>query len=250
MKKIIFLLIVISLFTTSAVLAQDEDLRLKPSADDWGFSFNLNGLITDLTLQSKTDMLGKPTIFVRHYVKDDIALRFGIGINSVRQKTIRKDSVPQIPAFVEFDSLFSRFDVALTFGVEKHLNTMRRLDPYVGAEAQLQLIGKQTSSWNYDVTSSSGTTNIEGERKIDGGTGIGVLALCGFNYFISERMSLGAEYRFGYYYLKTGGNFSESEITTPPTGSVTSVFNKGTAEERDSGFQVSSSANIIFSIFF
>ena len=250
MKKAQGLIMAIILFSITTLKAQEEDLRLKPIKGDWGFSFNLSGLITDLQLNANKDMLGNSTLFVRHYLLDDLALRAGFGINSIRTKSIRKDSVPQIPAFVEFDSLFSRFDLALSFGVEKHIESMRRLDPYVGAEVMLQFIGKENSSWNYNVTSASGTTSIEGERKVDGGFGIGVLALAGFNYFITEKISLGAEYRFGYYSMKFGGNFSESEITTPPTGSVSSVFNKGTAENRLSGFEVSSSANIIFSIFF
>ena len=127
---------------------------------------------------------------------------------------------------------------------------MRRLDPYFGGEFVLSFIGKETVSWNQVTTETSGTTTIEGERKTDGGVGFGVFGIAGFNYFIANHVSLGAEYRFGYNYLKTGGNFSESVITTPSSGSPTNTFNKGTDELKSAGFQVNSTASIIFSIFF
>lgn len=228
----------------------EPEKRLKPSEGDWGFTFNLTGLITNLELRSNEDLIGNQILFFRHYLKDDLAIRAGFGLTTNRQKSMRKDSLRQIPAFVEFDSLFSRSDVAISFGVEKHLDHLRRLDPYFGGELLFQIIGKENVSYNRNETTTAGTTSLEGERKVDGGFGIGLYGIAGFNYFITERISLGAEYRFGYNFLKTGGNFSESEITTPPSGSVTSVFNKGTAEERISGFAVNSTANIIFSIFF
>ena len=249
-KKIALALSFIALIISVSQAHEEEKKRLKPSEGDWGFTFNLSGIITDLKLNGNKDMIGNEILFFKHYLKDDLAIRLGLGINTTSVKTVRKDSVRQIPAFVEFDSTYSRNDWALSFGIEKHLDHLRRLDPYFGGELSLQFIGKEKSSWNTEQTESSGTTTIEGERKMDGGTGVGLFGIAGFNYFITERISLGGEYRFGYSYLKVGGNFSESEITTPPSGSVISYFNKGAAEERTSGLSVRSSANIVFSIFF
>ena len=236
--------------TDKAIESKSTDKkRLKPVEGDFGLTFNLSGIITDLQLNGNKDMIGNEILFFKYYLKDDLALRLGLGYNSNRQKVFRKDSLAGI-AEVEFDSVYSHGAVAVSFGIEKHIDHLKRLDPYFGAELGLQFISKEKTSWNEIRTESAGITTIEGERVIDGGFGMGIFGLVGFNYFITKSISLGAEYRFGYNYLKTGGNYKESEITTPPTGSVTSDFSKGRAEFRESGFIVNSTANIVFSIFF
>lgn len=249
MKKYLALIIVV-LCLSSNLFSQEEEPRLKPVEKEWGFGFNLTGLISDLKLEGNTDMTGQPILFFRRYLKDDLALRLGFGLNTTKNSTLQKDSLRQISAFVEFDSVYSSSDISISMGIEKHIDKMRRLDPYFGGEFVLSFIGKETASWNQVTIETSGTTTIEGERKTDGGVGFGIFGIAGFNYFIANHVSLGAEYRFGYNYLKTGGNFSESVITTPSSGSPTNTFNKGTAELKSSGFQVNSTASIIFSIFF
>ncbi len=253
MKKLLVLSLLFISFSFAS-FAQEEgekdESRLQPVAKDWGMSFNISGLISDFALNGTEDQTGRPILFAKHYLKDDLALRLGFGLNTVRNTSTNKDSLRQSGAFVEYDSIFSRNDFSLSFGIEKHLNHMRRIDPFFGGELAMTFIGKENISWNQTITDPSGTTTIEGERKTDGGTGIGVYGIAGFNYFIANHISIGAEYRFGYYYLKTGGNFSESVITTPSSGSPTNVFNKGTDELKSSGFQVSSTASILLSIFF
>ena len=254
MKKI-KLLSALILFTSFSLFAQDGDgdkdeSRLQPVAKDWGLSFNISGLISDFTVKGTEDQTGRPILFAKRYLKDDLALRMGFGLNTVRVTSTNKDSLRQSGAFVEYDSVFSRNDFSISLGIEKHLNHMRRIDPYFGGELAMTFIGKENISWNESITDPSGKTTIEGERKTDGGIGIGAYGIAGINYFIGDHLSLGAEYRFGYYYLKTGGNFSESVITTPSSGSPTNVFNKGTEEVKNAGFQVSSTASILLSIFF
>lgn len=249
MTRYLSMILILAAFSLNA-FGQEEESRLKPVAKNWGFTFSLTGLIDNLKLEGAKDQTGQPILFFRRYLKDDLALRAGFGLNTYRNTSVRKDSIRQIPAFVEYDSVYSRNDVSFVAGIEKHIGTMRRLDPYFGGEFMLTLIGKETISWNETRTETSGKTTIEGERKIDGGTGIGVFGIAGFNYFIADHISLGAEYRFGYSYLKQGGNFSESIITTPSSGSPTNTFNRGTQEFRDTGFEVNSTANIILSIFF
>lgn len=247
-----FFLIYASAQETEQVKSEDTDRstsdRLKAEDGNWGFTFNLSGLINNLTLESNTDMLGHEIIFVRKYLRDDIALRVGFGLNSMRETTNLKDSLNL--ADIEFDSVFSRTDVLVSAGVEKHLANLRRLDPYIGAEFILQFIGKEKYTWNETRTEPIGTTEIEGEYKLDGGTGIGAFALLGFNYFLAKNISVGAEYRFGYNYIKMGGAFSESLRTIPPSGSANTSYSQGTKERKSSGFEVNSSGNIIFSIFF
>ena len=230
--------------------AAGEETRLKPVAKEWALTFGLTGLINNLQLEGSGSITGHPIIFVKRYIKDDLALRLGFGLNTVRNTTIIKDSLPQLSAFSEFDSVYKRNDISFTGGIEKHLGRHRRIDPYFGGELMLQFLGKQTSSWNQVITETAGKTTVEGEYKTDGGLGAGIFGILGFNYFIADHISLGAEYSFGYANIKTGGNFSESVITTPSSGSATSSFRKGSLENRSTGFGVNSTANIIFSVFF
>lgn len=229
---------------------QTEEKRLKPVAKNWGMTFNITGLIDDFRLEGNKDMNGQPILFFKRYLKDDLALRLGFGLNTIKNTSTKKDSVRLLSAFVEFDSIYARNDVSFSFGVEKHLDHMRRLDPYFGGELLIDFIGKETISWTQVTNETAGKTTLEGERKTDGGLGIGVFAIAGFNYFITDHMSLGAEYRFGYASVKTGGNFSESIIVTPASGSPSNIYNKGTDLSKSSGFEVNSSANVVFSIFF
>lgn len=248
MKKAIAICLVIC--SSTLLSAQEEEIRLKPVEKNWGFTFNLSGFINDIKLEGNRDQTGQPILFVRRYLRDDLALRAGFGLNTLKNTTVHKDSLRQIASFVEFDSVFTRNDVSFSAGIEKHIGTMRRLDPYFGGEILFQFLGKETTTWERTTTETAGKSTVEGEKKTDGGIGFGIFGIAGFNYFIADHISLGAEYRFGYAYLKTGGNFSESIINTPISGSPTNTFNKGVDEYRTSGFEVNSTANIILSIFF
>ncbi|HAW52595.1 MAG TPA: hypothetical protein DCX54_09765, partial [Flavobacteriales bacterium] len=157
----------LSLFTliSGASFGQEEEKRLKPSEGDWGFTFNLSGIVTDLKLNGNQDAIGNEILFDKHYLKDDLALRLGLGYNSNRQKTFRKDSLPGVSE-VEFDSTYSHGALALSLGIEKHLDHLRRLDPYFGGELGLQFIGKEKITWNELIKESAGETTVEGERKI------------------------------------------------------------------------------------
>jgi len=223
--------------------------RLKPMEKDWGFSFNLTGLISDLKLEGNEDMIGNDILFFRHYLKDNLALRLGLGVRSVSNSTIRKDSLNS--AFISFDSTYSRFDFSISGGIEKHVGDFRRLDPYFGAQLMLEFRGKEKYEWD-EIRNESPTvsTSITNEKTVEGGTNFGLLGIVGFNYFIAQNVSLGAEYNIGYTYLKTGGNYSEFRTETPSSGSSTSTKKEGSLEYTNSGFQINSTANIVFSIFF
>ena len=126
--------------------AAGEETRLKPVAKEWALTFGLTGLINNLQLEGSGSITGHPIIFVKRYIKDDLALRLGFGLNTVRNTTIIKDSLPQLSAFSEFDSVYKRNDISFTGGIEKHLGRHRRIDPYFGGELMLQFLGKQTRS--------------------------------------------------------------------------------------------------------
>ena len=137
--------------------------RLKPMKSDWGFGFNVTGLIDNIKLENNEDVIGNSLLFFRHYLKDDLVLRLGVGAKRESNNTVRKDSLNG--AFVQFDSSYTRFDFSLSGGIEKHFGNMRRLDPYIGGQFMIVFQGKENYDWN-EVRNESPTvsTSITNEK--------------------------------------------------------------------------------------
>ena len=60
---------------------------------DWGVTFNVNGLINDVQLSSLDGVNGNPAIQIRKFIKPDIALRVGFGLNSFNRNYNVVDSL-------------------------------------------------------------------------------------------------------------------------------------------------------------
>jgi opacity protein-like surface antigen len=263
MKKVIFACIV-ALGLSSAAQAQ-----LKPEAGSVGFGFRINGIAntaltnwsnTHLAGQSLVDplgLLGAPTavtdlvpqemFFGRYYIASDLALRVGLGINSLSAKTSSTDTIIATPTTT--DTKTSAFSFGINLGVEKHFaSAAEKLDPYAGAQLSFASLGavKQTAESNTGGTSPfSSTVN----NSIAGGSSVGFDLLGGFNYFFTDNFALGAEFSWGYHSVKMGGDYTtESSFTSG--GVTTTASGAGNATRSQSGFRVGSTAGVNASIFF
>ncbi len=250
MRKLIiaFTLILASTFITNA--QQDT---LKPVKGDWGFSLNISGLIDNIKIESIQDPNGNYSIFARHYLKDDQAIRIGFGLNYLKESTLFEDSVNNSAgnrAFREVDSTQSRFDFSISIGIEKHLGKTKRLDPYVGGELLIARLGNQKQTIDSNITDITGTDKFDRVIQLDGGFAFGIGGIAGFNYFFSKNISLGAEFAYAFTFVKSGGDFSVSENFTPVNGLSTSSFNNGKAENSRTSIGGVTTGSIMLSFFF
>lgn len=234
-------------------IAQTDTTRVqqvKPAQGDWGMVLNLTGLIDDIRLNNFQDSIGNNTILIKHYRKEDLVYRIGIGINMYSRKVSTEDSLKVNQQLLDKDSVFKQSAYSFSFGLEKHLGNSRRLDPYLGLQAMVGLIGKTKIEVDSKYIGNTGTSTIDRDYVVDGGSMFGLHLIGGFNYFVAERFSIGAEYMLGYTYRKTGGNYSDTVIDTPVNGSSSSTLDKGELAVRDSELSPSGAANITLSYFF
>lgn len=248
MKKAIVVAPLILLFT----LTHAQKDTLKSTAKDWGIVLNLNGLINNITLTNALDVNNNAMVFAKHHLTNQEVLRLGIGINTIRDKWSSTDSITLNSgnrAEYQLDSLEKRSNFSLAVGVEKHLGNSRRLDPFVGAEMIIGRIGKTKIDVNSTTTDATGTAKSQKIIQQDGGFSFGLRLLTGFNFFITEKMSLGAEINFGYLYETSGGDISESTVDTPVSGAQSTSFVKSNAVSSSGGL-LHSSSGLLFSYFF
>ncbi len=243
------LTIVLSLtFVVGIAQNEEDDKRVKPVEGDWGFVLNMTGLIDQIGLNTPNDALGQSTILARYYSSDDLVFRLGLGFNTINRTQTTKDSIGL--SEVTVDSTFKKSNFTFTLGIEKHLGTTRRLDPYIGVELALSTIGKT----NIDKTTTDKVGSNESKTEIiyteDGGIGFGINGIVGFNYFVAERFALGAEYRLGYLYVKEGGNFSETTTFTPINGNATTSFREGENTSKASSLNIQGDLNLTLSYYF
>lgn len=249
MKKLIMIL---SLIVFSTVLFAQEE-TLKGQEGDWGLSINISGIINDIRLENDKDANGNYMVFARKYLKDDVALRIGLNVTSDRNKWTTEDSLSLASgsrALQTVDSSKTRFDFSVLVGYEKHMTGTKRLDPYFAAELMIGRIGNTKTDATTTLKDVTGTDKTDYTRQQDGGFTMGLGLVAGFNYFIAPKFSLGAEFGFAYTYIKSGGNYSESTVNTPISGSQTSTFILGKQEQSNNTIGISSTSGIVLSYFF
>jgi len=250
MKKIT---IAFTLILASTFIVNAQQDTLKSRDGDWGFVLNLTGLIDNISLGNVTDGNNNNSILAKHHLTNDKVLRLGFGLKSVSDNWLLEDSITLSSgnrALQTIDSTESRLDFSLSVGYEKHLGNTRRLDPYLGGEIVIGRIGGTKIDASTDITDVTGTEKIQQITQIDGGFNFGLNFIAGFNYFFAERISIGAEINLGYLFSSTGGDKSDSRVTTPVSGAEITSFSSSKSKASSKGFNVNSTAGLMLSFFF
>lgn len=254
--KLKFPLIIISVFLFSSLsIAQNDSNSSKysspeffPKKGDMGTTLLMSGLIDNIQLESQSVELGKNILFLRYYLEDDLVLRLGLGIDFRNYKNEVADSVGL--SLVTGDSLNRMTTFNISGGIEKHLESSNRLDPYVFGQLNLTFVGKEVTEINAAVNTSAGTGRVEQTIKTDGGFGIGLVVGGGLNYFIAKRFSLGTELGLVLQYSNIGGTTSNNTITTPINGNSSSDFKTSDDQVKLTEIKVNTNALINLSYFF
>lgn len=220
------LILIFSVFTAFGLNAQETENNesYTPKAGTFGLSLVVNGLIDNIQFEPQKNVGGLPLFLGRYYIKDDLVLRGGFGLQLNSRTRSTADSVGN--TLVEVDSSSSNYIISISGGIEKHLKATKRLDPYLYSQLELSFIGKFKEDIEEREISNAGTAKVERNIKADGGFGLGIVGGFGFNYFIARNFSIGSELGLAIQYANVGGTISDNQITTPVNGSSSSVFTK------------------------
>lgn len=243
----------------------------KPVKGDWGLGFRLTGL-NFVSIDALRDGLGNPQIFGRRYLSDKYAVRatFGLNLNNTESQFSTQYVAfagGRFPNNTLVDSLNKSTGSGMTFslspGFEWHLSsTNSKLDPYVGVELPIMLKGATTeetqskfSYFDQGRNQQIYAQDLKVKTVRDGGLGIGLNLVGGFNYFFTDHIAIGAEYAFGLANQTLGGDYTftrKGPIT--PTSDLGFVINvdetiKGKEYDTETGVGVRSQGGIILSIF-
>jgi len=219
-----------------------------PTKGDIGLGFSIDGLIDNINLNSRNNEYGENILFGRYYWKNDVVLRLGLGINLDRTKREQADSVGS--TWVEKDSTVSQMLINVSLGIEKHLPTTNRLDPYLFSQLDLTFIGKRNTDINVRENTSVGVGRDDRTIKRDGGTAIGWVNGAGFNYFLTKNFSIGTELALQIQFITEGGTVTDNRVITPINGSVTNNFERREDQLNRTQIQVNPNALINVSYFF
>lgn len=232
----------------SAQTTKNDQVDFLPKEGDFGASIILDGLIDNIRLTSNTNNYGQNILFAKYYLKDDLVLRggFGLTVNSINRESADSAGV----LLVEVDSSRSNYNVNISGGIEKHLKASKRLDPFVFAQMDLTFIGKTKTDSERRIISTVGTNTTTREIVADGGLAFGLQAGGGFNYFLSQRFSIGSEIALRLQYVKLGGTTSDNTTTSAGNVNITSSFESREDITKTTTINVQPNALINLSYFF
>lgn len=225
-----------------------KNLTRLPRGGDVGFTFNFIGFLDTISIGSFKDHIGNDALLMRYYLDDRSALRWGFGFNSDNEKVSRVDSVGS--SQVDSSITYKRTDFFISPGYEKHFISGKNLDPYLASVVSIGKIGRTKVRSMVTATDTTGKSLSDITFDMDGGYSIGINLIAGFNYFFSEKISIGAEYGFGINTSRYGGDWTLVIIDTPASGSQTVKRQVGSQSVSATKFKMNSNAGIMLSYFF
>ncbi len=255
--------------------------QMKPEAGTIGFSFDVTGLAavtfnnfgasaisgqpiadpgtTGLLPATVDALVPQSMLFGRYYISSSMAIRAGLGINSMNTKTNDVDSTGNPGQIMTTDMSMGAFSFGLNAGIEKHFATSAaKLDPYAGAQISFAMLGKINAESVANTSDQTTTPVVFGDvttvtHEWDGGTGFGLDLIAGFNYFFSDFFALGAETSWGFGSAGVGGAWTMNthvDLNDPAVTDPVDVSDRAEFKVSTSGFRVAATGGIYASIFF
>lgn len=169
--------------------------------------FSLEG---GLSINSLSNTFSAPTLRLRYFAAENIAVRLGIQYNSASSTTNHYGvTALGIPTADSTGTEMNKTAMTwISIGGSYHFSQLERLDPYVALDVMIGM-GSSTDEWtDYDGVGFMKGTSALIESK-SSGLGVGVSA--GFDYYFAENVFIGAE--LGMTYMSSndkGGTWSST----------------------------------------
>jgi hypothetical protein len=218
-----------------------------------------NSLLGDATIEDPADIFGfggtpvllsslvpQNVLLLKYYLDDDLAARFTLGINSFSQKNVTSDST-FFSTFDENETKLSALSFGIGAGIESHVGSSAKADPYVGAELQIAMLGAIKYTQTFTSTRDDFLQNIDREVQYPGGLGLGLNLLGGFNCFFSDNISVGGEVGIGFNTVRIGGDWTDDSTNSTTSGNTTTTIttnDEGQFKSSSSGIGVSTLAEL------
>ncbi|MCO6499558.1 MAG: hypothetical protein J5I47_04155 [Vicingus serpentipes] len=245
-KKVLF---VAALFIGATTFAQDgltskKGEAILPEAGDWAIGFDANpflnyfgnmfsGYTGQNTLSGATWNSNSNAILNNNntmaltgkYFKDETTayrgkVRIGLGGDSQTnlQDTATGSTLPGTGAIENKISNSNGFSFVVGAGLEKRKGSTR-LQGYYGADFLFGLIGGGSTTYEYGATMDSLNVQFRGivpgsrntEEKNGNTMALGLNGFIGVEYFVAPKISIGAEYGYGFSMSSTGANETSTE---------------------------------------
>jgi opacity protein-like surface antigen len=214
MKKVAILFTILILVGS---ISFGQDIPPGPSAGSKGMLFSFSGLsalgASEYNLGGNTYGLG-----LKLFLSDYMAVRAGVQLGLLSKKT------PANPpaGWISVDATSSDNTFGVGGAIELHF-TKSRISPYFGAGIMFST--ESTESKTSDTAPAGGTLTQTTIKNAGGATSIGIGALLGVEYYVTNGVSLSAEYQLGF----TSTSNKDVEVSTPGTPTVTTKQGSSTS---------------------
>lgn len=161
-----------------------------------------NTVEVNVNLQTGTSPINfdSPSLRVRRFIKDDLALRALVAVSTFSNT----DQIYDQGNLANFGSITqSNWNLNIGLGVEKHIFATEKLSTYIGGQLMFATGGGKLSGTN----TTNGFTYFSGgeyKNSISGGFGLGLMGIFGADYYFTKNIYLGSEISFGYTYQFNG----------------------------------------------
>jgi hypothetical protein len=180
-----------------------------------------NTLEVNVNLQTGSSPISfdAPSLRLRRFIKDDIALRAMVAVSTFSNSDRIYDPGNRAKFGVTTQNNWN-FNVGL--GAEKHIKSTDKLSVYLGGQLMFATGGGKFSGTN----TTNGFTYVPGgefKNSVSGGFGFGLLGVFGADYYFTKNVYLGSAISFGYTYQFNGyqlnwnnqsNTATESKLTT------------------------------------
>jgi opacity protein-like surface antigen len=209
MKKVAILFTILILVGS---ISFGQDITPGPSAGSKGMLFSFSGL-SNLGAGTYEGGFG-----AKLYLSDYMAVRGMVQFALLSTKT-----PPNAPAgWQTVDATTSDNTFGVGGAIELHF-TKSRISPYFGAGIMFST--RSTESKTADAAPAGGTLTQTTTKNANGSTAISIGALLGVEYYITNGVSLSAEYGIGF----TSTSDKDVEVSTPPGQPVITKQGSATA---------------------
>jgi hypothetical protein len=186
MKKV--LLSAIALLSLTFVNAQEETISVyKPVKGTIATEVGLTGGLNNANFNLNTG-----TLKFRYFLKDDMALRLGLGINSNKTENIDNSNVNNVETLINKSS-----NTLINLGVEKHFAGSERLSTYAGGDLLLGFSGASAeyteNNYSYNVEGANLFNNLTINNSQRASTDFGFRLFTGADYYIAKKVFIGVE---------------------------------------------------------
>ena len=211
MKK----LMLIAVFAGLATIAFAQ----KPTSGSITTEIGLTSVIGAPTNAANPAGLTQGVLRGRYFMNEGLALRASLGLGMGSTTTIAS-AVGAGGA--DEETVVKTTGFSLGAGLEKHLSGTSKLSPYIGAELGFGIANATTEDTNFN--------NVNGDKQtISGGgtTNLRLNAMIGADYWIVERVYIGAELGIGLFGSSTTADTETEEVVGGVTTKGTTPGSKG-----------------------